>query len=99
MFSFLDAKKAKAFGTQMAEYYIERMPPNIALTDKQFTSKSKHVIEKMSAKIAEHKQKNTLNLYKVAQMGNAFKWTLKDAGYADNYIDKLTEWFVVRVKL
>lgn len=99
LFSFLDASAAKAFGTEMARSYIERMPPNAALTEKQFTSKSKHTIEKMSVQIAAHKQQNKLNLYKIAQMANAFKWTLKDAGYADDYIDKLTQWFVVRVKL
>lgn len=99
MFSFLDARASKAFGTEMARSYIERVPPNAALTEKQFTSKSKQAIEKMSVQIAAHKQQNKLNLYKIAQMANAFKWTLKDAGYADDYIDKLTQWFVVRVKL
>lgn len=99
LFSFLDASAAKAFGTEMARSYIERMPPNVALTEKQFTSKSKHTIEKMSVQIAAHKKQNKLNVYKVAQMANAFKWTLKDAGYADDYINKLTQWFVVRVKL
>ena len=99
MFSYLDASAAKAFGTEMARFFIDSMPPNAALTEKQFTSKSKHAIEKMSVQIAAHKHRNKLNLYKVAQMANAFKWTLKDAGYADDYIDKLTQWFVVRVKL
>lgn len=99
LFSFLDVKAAKAFGTEMARSYIERMPPDVALTEKQFTSKSKHTIEKMSVQIAAYKQRNKLNVYEVAQMANAFKWTLKDGGYADDYIDKLTQWFVVRVKL
>lgn len=99
MLSFLDAKASKAFGAEMARSYIERMPPNLTLSEKQFASKSKHAIEKMSVQIAAHKQHNKLNLYKIAQMANAFKWTLKDAGYADDFIDKLTQWFVVRVKL
>lgn len=99
MFSYFDASAAKAFGTEMARFYSEHVQANAALTEKQFTSKSKHAIEKMSVQIAAHKQQNKLNLYKVAQMANAFKWTLKDAGYADDYIDKLTQWFVVRVKL
>lgn len=99
MFSFLDAKAAKAFGTEMACTYIERMPPHATSSEKQFASKSKHAIEKMSVQIAAYKQQNKLNLYKVAQMANAFKWTLKDAGYTEDFIDKLTQWFVVRVKL
>ena len=99
MFSFLDAKAAKAFGTEMAGFFIKHMPPDAVLKEKQFASKSKHVIEKMSLHIAAYKRESTLNIYKIAQMGNAFKWALKDAGYADDYIDKLTQWFIVSIKL
>ena len=98
LFSFLDATAAKAFGAEMARFYMERMPLNAALKEKQFASKSKHVIEKMGLQIAAHKQLNKLNTYKVAQMGNAFKWALLDAGYTQHYVDDLTHWFVVRVK-
>lgn len=98
MFSFLDAKAAKAFGSEMARFYIERMPLNATLKDKQFASKSRHVIDKMGTQIATHKKLNKLNIYKIAQMSNAFKWTLKDAGYADDYVDRLTQWFIVSIK-
>lgn len=98
MFSFLDAKAAKAFGTEMAGFYIERMPLNAALKDKQFATKSRHVMEKMGIQISAYAKQNRLNTYKVAQMGNAFKWTLLDAGYAQDYVDKLTQWFIVSIK-
>jgi hypothetical protein len=38
-------------------------------------------------------------MYKTAQMGNAFKWALKDAGYDDAYVDRLTEWLVINIKI
>jgi hypothetical protein len=98
LFSFLDARAAKAFGSEMACFYMERMPLNATLKDKQFASKSRYVIDKMGAQIAVHKEVNTLNFYKIAQMSNAFKWTLKDAGYADDYVDRLTHWFIVSIK-
>jgi hypothetical protein len=99
LLSFLDAKTAKTFGTEMALFYMERIPKDAALKEKQFESKSKHVIEKMSVQIKVFKQQNKLNIYKIAQMGNSFKWTLKDGGYSNEYIDQLTQWFIVSIKI
>jgi hypothetical protein len=98
VFSFLDADSAKSFGAEMARFYIERMPLNTALKDKQFAAKSLKLLEQIEVQIRSYKRDNKLNLYKVAQMGNAFKWSLKDAGYDDGYVDKLTQWFIVAVK-
>ncbi len=98
MFSFLDASSAKTFGAGLARFYMERMPLNIAVKEKQFASKSVKILEQMELQVRAYRQKNKLNFYKVAQLGNAFKWALKDAGYEDAYIDKLTQWLVVAVK-
>ena len=101
MFSFLDAKAAKAFGTEMAHFYISRLPPDAVLKEKekQLAAKAKQAMELIAEQITVYKKQNPLNIYKVAQMGNAFKWTLKDAGYSETYIDKLTQWFIVSIKL
>ena len=101
MLSFLDAKDAKAFGTEMAHFYITRVPPNAVMKEKekQLANKAKQAMESMANRITAFKKQNALNIYKVAQMGNAFKWTLKDAGYSESYVDKLTQWFIVSVKL
>lgn len=96
LFSWFDARAAKDFGSMMAHFFIERVPPNAGLSEKQFATKSQQVIEKMSHQIVTFKTKHKLNIYKTAQLGNVFKWTLKDAGYDDLYIDKLTEWLVAR---
>ncbi len=98
MFSFFDAKAAKEFGTAMAHFYMTRIPMNADLKKKQDAGKSQKIIEKISVQIANYKKTNKINTYKVAQMGNAFKWELKDAGYDDDFIDKLTQWFVTKVK-
>lgn len=82
----------------MAGFYIERMPLNAALKDKQFASKAKNVMDKMTVQITAFAKQNKLNTYKVAQMGNAFKWALLDEGYAQDYVDKLTQWLVVSIK-
>lgn len=83
---------------QMAALYMEKMPLGVALKEQQFAVKSQKIIEQMDMQIKAYRAHNKLNIFKIAQMGTAFKWALKDAGYADHYIDKLTHWFLVRVK-
>ena len=98
MFNFLDARPAIKFGSEMAHIYIEKMPPTLALKQKQFALKSTRVLEQISLKIISYKNFNSINTYKVAQMANSFKWDLKDAGYEDDYINQLTQWFITSVK-
>ena len=98
MFSWFDASAAKEFGSAMARFYIERMPLNSGLNEKQFASKAKLVLEKMARQLQSFKQQNKLNTYKIAQMGNTFKWGLKDAGYDEAYVDRLTEWLVATIQ-
>ncbi len=96
LFSWFDAKAAKEFGAAMAQFFIERMPLSAGLTDKQFASKAKFVLTKMDTQVLNFKQQNKLNTYKTAQMGNTFKWALKDAGYDEAYVDQLTTWFIAK---
>lgn len=98
MLSFLNAKEAKEFGVSMARDFAKRMPPDAVLKDRQFAKNAHQIIEKMSKQIATYRERNTLNIYKIAKMANAFKWELKDAGYQDEYVDSLTHWFIVKVK-
>lgn len=96
--SWLDAKEAKDFGAMMARFYIDRMPVNTGLNEKQFAIKSQQVLEKMNHHVIDFRRKKKLNVYKIAQMGNAFKWVLRDAGYDERYIDKITEWLVAKIQ-
>jgi hypothetical protein len=98
IFSMFDARAAKEFGVSMAKLFMQRMPLSAGLNDKQFGVKSLQVFAKMGQEMAAFKQHNPLNTYKIAQMGNAFKWELKDAGYDGEYVDKLTQLLVSAVK-
>ena len=98
MFSFFDARVAKEFGVSMAKLFMQRMPLSAGLNDKQFGIKSLQAFDKMGQQMAAFKKSNALNTYKIAQMGNAFKWELKDAGYDSEYVDKLTQLLVSAVK-
>ena len=97
MFSWFDATDAKGFGADLARFYVERIPADSGANKKEFASKTKEVLDKMSLKVEKFKEANTLNTYKKAQLGNAFKWALRDSGYDTAYIDRLTSWLVTRI--
>jgi hypothetical protein len=94
--SWFDAKNAKEFGTSLAVLFIEKIPVNSqqGADDKQFARTTKKVMATMTIKITEFKKNNSLNVYKRAQLGNAFKWTLREAGYSADYTNELTLWVV-----
>ena len=95
LFDWFNATAAKEFGTGLAQFYIERIPVDSAVNDKKFAAKTKGVLDKMALRVTQFKAANRLNTYKKAQLGNAFKWTLREAGYDSAYIDRLTAWLVV----
>jgi len=96
--SWFDASEAKEFGKSLAQFFLERIPPISQAGEKAFALKADKVLFKMDGQIARFKQTNKLNVYKKAQLGNAFKWTLRDAGVSADYANKLTSWLLLQVK-
>lgn len=94
LLSWFDAKAAKEFGSEMARIYIDCIPLSEKLSEKKLVALSRQALSKMSREVNDFKRSNKLNTYKTAQMGNSFKWVLKDAGYDDHQVNKLTEWLV-----
>lgn len=97
MFGWFDAKEAKQFGTTLAAFYVAQLPPASQLGDKKFAAKTQSTLRSMDGKIDAFKAAHRLNGYRKAQLGNTFKWALKDAGYDAAYIDKLTDWLITRL--
>jgi len=93
--TWFDAEAAKTFGTSLAVLFIEKIPADErGVDDKLFARKTKKTMAAMTVQITEFKKSNSLNFYKRAQLGNAFKWKLKEAGYSPEYINELTLWLV-----
>lgn len=94
MLDWFNAKRAEEFGTSLAKFFIEKMPADKQMNDAKFAAKTEYLLTKMSAQIQVFKQSEKLNFYKTAKLGNAFKWTLKDAGVDPALSAKLLEWLV-----
>lgn len=84
-FDWFNAAQAEQFGTALAKFYAGKLPLGV---DK--SGKKEFVANKMAEQVSEFKLEHKLNFYKKAQLGNAFKWTLKEAGYTDEEINQLT---------
>ena len=95
--SWFDASEAKEFGASLAHFYIERIPPGDSGGKNKFLAKKQEVINKMFQQMARFKLDHKLNIYKKAQMGNAFKWALKDAGYNPAFVDQLTKELMLKL--
>jgi len=96
MLNWFDAKEARAFGESLAVFFAERIQVNSDLKEKKFTAKAQQVLTKMAQQTEQFKRTHKLNVFKKAQLGNAFKWKLRDAGYDQTYVDELTEWLMLR---
>jgi hypothetical protein len=94
--NWLDTTEAKEFGKSLAEFYMSKITPEEASGKKEL-DKRKEALDKIFEKMTIFTKDKKPNLYKKAQLGNAFKWTLKEAGYEEVYIDHLTrELMIIR---
>jgi hypothetical protein len=96
IFSWLNTKDEKVFGESLAVFFAGRIPPDSDFKAKKFTAKAQQVLASMGLQVDKFKNEHKLNVLKKAQLGNAFKWKLRDAGYDHAYVDELTEWLMLR---
>lgn len=94
--NWFDAKAAAEFGTSLAEFLVERLPPDAAMA-KLSDKKRQEVFPKFYAQVEQFKQGGKLNMYKKAKLGNAFRWKMVDAGYDPGFVDELTKDVLLRL--
>jgi hypothetical protein len=97
MLGWFDAHEAKAFGAALAKEFIQQMAPARNLPPPKFAKKAETALAKLDRDTAAFCATHPLNFYKRAQLTNQFKWAMKDAGYDADYIDKLTDWLVLKL--
>jgi hypothetical protein len=95
--NWFNAKEEKAFGESLAKYFMERTPTGTDKSGKFVAKKQEELLNKMTQQLAQFKAQRKLNIYKRAQLGNSFKWTLRDAGFDTGYVDQLTSWLMLRL--
>ena len=97
MFGWFDAREAKAFGATLANDFVRQVAPARNLPQKKFAQKADAALAKIGRDVAEFRKSHPLNVYTRAQLTNQFKWVMKDAGYDADYVDKLTDWLILKL--
>jgi hypothetical protein len=98
IFGWFDAKAARGFGEELASAFVERVPIDRNLKAHKFESRAKAALGELARSVADLRKQHMLNTYQKAALGNAFKWALKDAGYEDEYVDRLTDWLLLQLQ-
>lgn len=97
IFDWFNAKSAKAFGATLAKHFVAGVPDPQRYGDKAFEKKAEKVLKQIAQQVVAFKRQDKLNTFKKAQLGNAFRWGLIDAGFDKSYADKLTQWLMLQV--
>lgn len=97
LLGWFNAKDAHRFGEELAQRFIQGLPLDTPRTDKKFAAKAQRLLNRLDGEVQRFKTNHKLNIYTRAQLGQQFKWALKDAGYDAAYVDQLTDWLVKRL--
>lgn len=94
---WFDARAAKAFGAELARFYADKIPLEAQVNEKKFASSTDAALKGLSSRVRDFRAgRKKLGLYQKAQLGNAFRWALRDAGYDTQYVERLTVWLMTR---
>lgn len=98
MFQWFNAREVKAVGNALAEHVISELNSVTKADKKRPDDKKDRIVRHIQARVSELKQRERLNVYKIAQLGNTFRWRLKEAGVDENYVETLTTLLVARAR-
>jgi hypothetical protein len=56
------------------------------------------LLGKLTLDVSQFGQTHSLNIYKKAKLGNAFKWGLLEKGYDEKFVDELTKEVILALK-
>lgn len=93
---WFDARAAKAFGEELARFYADKIPVEAQVNEKKFATRTDATLKALSSRVRDFRASRKLGVYQKAQLGNAFRWALRDAGYDAQYVERLTVWLMTR---
>lgn len=98
LFEWFNTREAKSFGTALARYWLTQGPNVSTYGDKAFEKKAEKTLQHMAADVQSFRRTHRLNIYKTAQLGNAFRWALTDAGLPEMQVQRLTSWLLMLIR-
>lgn len=98
LFGLFDTRKVDDFARNLALDLSRRFPPaGESRTDKGAENQLAVITESLHVRALRFHQENRLGIFKKARLGNTFRWKLKELGYSDALISKVTDDLVKRL--
>lgn len=95
---WFDASEVQEFGKNLAETFSAKYPIIDKKKEKASVEKRAKVLGKLTLDVKQFGQTHSLNVYKKAKLGNAFKWVLLEKGYDAKFVDDLTKEVILALK-
>jgi hypothetical protein len=94
---WFDASEAERFGQSLAQFFIKKIPADFENKTSKTMAKQLGAVDQMYLQIEQFKLKNSLNVYKKAKLGSAFKYELITAGYDPKLVDQVTKGLMLKL--
>lgn len=92
MFAWFNTRQVEDFAISLAHEFAARYPPDMeASQEKKYLLKLTNTLDTLHARSRKFSAENQLGIYKKAKFGTTLKWELKELGYSDLFVDKITE--------
>ncbi|HMC13524.1 MAG TPA: hypothetical protein VKG67_04185 [Gallionellaceae bacterium] len=94
---WFDASAAEKFGQSLAQFFIKKIPLTAENKKNKAIAKQLEAVDQMYLQIEQFKLNNSLNVYKKAKLGSAFKYALIAAGYKPELVDQVTKGLMLKL--
>jgi hypothetical protein len=91
LLGWFDAAQASAFGDELARFCDSELRLIATASPGKREDRRRKLLGKVLQRAREFAAAHPLNTYKKAKLGNRLKWTLKDLGHDDEFVDLLVK--------
>jgi hypothetical protein len=93
LFDLFSPSKVDAFAKTLASQVARRYPPAVANNPERTISQKRlaTILEEAFSGAHRFNEENRLGVLRRAKLGNTFRWTLREMGYDEEFIDTATD--------
>ena len=94
---WLDGRPATEFGNEIANDIRLTLPLEQSAKSPKSPAKRLQKLARIVEKTSSRSAKDRFNFYQKAKFGNALRWSLKDSGYAPDFIQEVVTLILARM--
>lgn len=95
--SWLDGRTATEYGKQIANDIQRLMPIEKGVKGKKEPAKRLQKLIRVVERVSAESTRQHFNFYQKAKFANALRWSLKDNGYAPDFIQEIVALILARM--